>query len=92
MAKAQKVRNVSPWEGIPKDRGVVVFLALTREDLGAYFSSLSFMYPHVSCYFDCEHLPAAGDVLIARSPHGRAGESVGTVPTGNPVSLWASIC
>lgn len=27
--------------------------------------------PHVSCYFDCEHLPAAGGVLIARSPGGR---------------------
>lgn len=41
--KAHKVRNVSPWEDIPGDRGVVAFLNLTKEDRGAYFSSLSFM-------------------------------------------------
>lgn len=25
--------------------------------------------PRVSCYFDGEHLPTAGGVLVARSPH-----------------------
>lgn len=58
----------------PKDKGVVAFLDLIREDHGAYFSYFSFMCPHVSCYFDCEHLPAAGSVLIATSPGGRGDE------------------
>lgn len=42
------------------------FLDLSRKDHSAYFSS--FMCPHVSYYFDYEHLPAAGGALVAGSP------------------------
>lgn len=60
---------------------MVEFLDLAGEDRGAYFSSLSFMCPRVSCYFDGEHLPAAGGMLTARA---LAGERSCPVPTGTP--------
>lgn len=47
---------------------MVEFLDLTGEDCDVYFSSLSFMSPLVSCYFDGEHLPAAGGLPTARAP------------------------
>lgn len=46
------------------------FLDLTGEDCDVYFSSLSFVSPLVSCYFNGEHLPAAGGLLTARAPMG----------------------
>lgn len=47
--------------------------------------------PRVSCYFDGEHLPTAGGVLVARSPH--RGNELPLCPlvTGTPVSLSASV-